>query len=147
LSSAASRALLDVNVLIALLDQDHVHHETAWAWLQAEGSDGWATCAVTQNGFVRVLSSPRYPNAVTTAEAAGLLRQACMSPEHMFWRCTTSFLDPAAVDPRRVHGPAQITDTYLLALAVAEAGRLVTFDRTIALSAVPGATPEHILTL
>jgi toxin-antitoxin system PIN domain toxin len=142
-----TRALLDVNVLLALLDEDHVHHPVAWSWLAAEGGRGWATCALTENGFVRVITQPRYPNALTTVDAIALLAGACAAPEHRFWECRVSLLDATRLDGRRIHRPSQITDAYLLALAVAEEGRLVTLDRQVALGAVPGATKDHLVVL
>ncbi len=141
------RALLDVNVLVALLDADHVDHLRARQWLSAEIRHGWASCAVTQNGFVRVVSQPRYPSPVTTPEAVARLRHATSTEHHDYWPCSMSFLDPGRVDPSRVHGPRQVTDVYLLALAVERGGRLVTFDGSIPRSAALGAGPEHLVLL
>jgi toxin-antitoxin system PIN domain toxin len=142
-----SRALLDVNVLLALLDSDHVDHHRANAWLDAEIGGGWASCAITQNGFVRVISQPRYPSPVSPSVGAELLRGACATAHHEFWPCDVSVLDPGVIDHARVHGPSQVTDAYLLSLAVAHGGRLVTFDSSIAPSAVRGATAHHLTIL
>jgi toxin-antitoxin system PIN domain toxin len=139
------RALLDVNVLLALLDADHVDHHRARVVLEERIDDGWASCAITQNGFVRVISQPRYPSPVPPALAAERLAHACSGSQHEFWACDLSVLDPAAVDCTRVHGPRQVTDAYLLALAVAHGGRLVTFDRSVPTAAVPGAGPQHLV--
>ena len=141
------RALLDVNVLLALLDRDHVDHATARAWLSGEIHDGWASCALTQNGFVRIISQPRYPSPVSPAEAVERLLRATSTEHHEFWPCSLSLLDARQVNPRHIHGPRQVTDVYLLALAVEHGGRFVTFDRTIPLSAAPGAAPEHLVVL
>jgi toxin-antitoxin system PIN domain toxin len=141
------RALLDVNVLIALLDADHADHRRARAWLEAEIGHGWASCAITQNGFLRVVTQPRYPSPITSAEAMARLRRATRTEHHEFWPCATSILDERVVDSRRVHGSRQMTDVYLLALAVSNAGRFVTFDRSIPLPAVTGARPENLVTL
>ena len=141
------RALLDVNVLLALLDQDHVHHLRARRWLEEHRDAGWASCAVTQNGFVRVISRPVYPNSITTSAAIGLLRTATQTAHHEFWSCQVSLLDQTLVADDRVHGHRQVTDIYLLALAVSTAGRLVTFDRSITTDAVRGATAEHLVAL
>lgn len=141
------RALLDVNVLLALLDADHVDHVQARRWLSEEISAGWASCAITENGFVRVLSQPRYPSPVSPAEAVDLLRRARDAGQHAFWPCDVSLLDAEVVDRTRVHGSRQVTDAYLLALAVAHDGRLVTFDRSLPLSSVPGARAEHLTVL
>jgi toxin-antitoxin system PIN domain toxin len=141
------RALLDVNVLVALLDLDHVDHRRAREWLAGEIRDGWASCAVTENGFVRVVSQPRYPSPISPAEAVSRLRRATRTEHHEFWPCAISLLDDRHVNPGHVHGPRQVTDVYLLALAVERGGRFVTFDRSLPLSAAPGARPEHLVTL
>lgn len=142
-----TRALLDINVLLALLDSDHVDHRRAGEWLDAEIGSGWASCAITQNGFVRIVSQPRYPSPVPPAHAVRLLEQACSTDHHEFWPCDVSILDEKAVDRRRVHGPRQVTDAYLLALAARHDGRFVTFDRSVALSAVPAATAANLTVL
>jgi hypothetical protein len=142
-----SRALLDVNVLLALLDADHVEHVRARSWLAAEIGGGWASCAITQNGFVRIVSQPRYPSPVPVAAAVERLGRATRTEHHEFWRCDLSLLDPAVFDPTRLHGPRQVTDAYLLALAVAHDGRFVTFDRTVPVDAVAGAGPHHVVIL
>ena len=141
------RALLDVNVLLALLDSDHVDHARASAWLDREISAGWASCPITENGFVRVLSQPRYPSPVPPAEAARLLDGARTGGAHVFWPCDLSILDTGVIDRSRLHGARQVTDAYLLALAVAHDGRLATLDRSVPLDAVVGAEPEHLTVL
>jgi uncharacterized protein len=138
------RALLDVNVLLALLDAAHVDHRRAREWISAEIQHGWASCALTQNGFVRIISQPRYPSPVSPSEAVDRLRRATGTEYHQFWPCSISLLEGRRVNPSHVHGPRQVTDVYLLALAVEHGGRFATFDRTIPLSAVPGAGPEHL---
>ncbi|KRC53581.1 MULTISPECIES: TA system VapC family ribonuclease toxin [unclassified Nocardioides] len=142
-----SRGLLDVNVLLALFDAAHADHRRAWEWLGANIAEGWASCPLTQNGFVRIISQPRYPNAVPPGRAIALLGEAAETEHHEFWPDEVSILDPGTVRSDRVHGPGQLTDLYLLALAVARGGRFVTFDDGIPLSAVPGATPEHLVVL
>ena len=142
-----SRALLDINVLLALLDSDHVDHNRARVWLDGEITTGWTSCAITQNGFVRIVSQPRYPSPVAPTEAVEVLAGACASPHHEFWPCEVSLLDERVVDRTRVHGSRQVTDAYLLALAVCRGGRFVTFDRSVVMSAVPRATPEHLTVL
>ena len=142
-----TRALLDVNVLLALLDSDHVDHSRAREWLSAEIRHGWASCALTQNGFVRILSQPRYPSPISPSEAIDRLRRATATEHHEFWPCSISFLEEARVNPKHVHGPLQVTDVYLLALAVEHGGRFVTFDRSVPVSAAHGARPEHLVVL
>lgn len=141
------RALLDINVLLALLDADHVDHRRAHDWLDDEIAGGWASCPITENGFVRVMSQPRYPSPVAPAQAIALLAQAAGTEHHEFWPCDASLLDERVIRSSRLHGPRQVTDAYLVALAVARDGRLVTFDRSLALSAVHGAADEHLTVL
>lgn len=139
------RALLDINVLLALLDTDHVHHRRARDWLDAEIRHGWASCPVTENGFVRILSQPSYPSPVVVSEAVSRLVEATRTRHHAFWPCDVSLLDSERIDRSRVHGPRQVTDLYLLALAVHHHGRFATFDGRIPIDAVPGAERQHIV--
>ncbi len=141
------RALLDINVLIALLDASHLHHERARQWLSEDIAHGWASCPITQNGCVRILAQPNYPQPVSINEAMERLRRATATPHHTFWADTVSLLDAKAVDQRRVHGSKQITDIYLLSLAVSHGGRFVSFDAGVARSAVPAARSEHLFIL
>jgi toxin-antitoxin system PIN domain toxin len=141
------RALLDINVLLALLDSDHVDHQLARDWINAEIQHGWASCAITQNGFVRIISQPRYPSPVSPSQAMDLLARAAGIEHHEFWPCTISVLDSKLIDRRRVHGPKQVTDAYLLALATAHHGRFVTFDQSVALSAVCTAKKDNLTVL
>jgi toxin-antitoxin system PIN domain toxin len=141
------RALLDINVLLALFDADHVDHSRTREWLEADIGHGWASCAITQNGFVRVISQPRYPSPIPVAQAIELLSRATRSEYHEFWPCELSLLDERIVDRTRIHGPRKVTDAYLLALALAHGGRFVTFDRAIPLEAVAGAQPAKLVVL
>jgi len=141
------RALLDVNVLLALFDADHVDHGRARGWLAAEIAKGWASCALTQNGFVRIISQPRYPSPISPAEAIGCLEKATEKEHHSFWTCDVSVIDSTLIDRGRVHGPRQVTDVYLLALAASKGGRFVTFDRSVPLEAVHGAQIENLVVL
>ncbi len=141
------RALLDVNVLIALLDQAHPHHDTALAWLKSNIKHGWASCPITQNDCVRIMSQAAYPGARPAGQVIDRLRAATEHGAHQFWPDDTAIVDQRVVDASRIHGARQITDTYLLALALKHGGRLVTFDTGIALGAVRGAKPVHLVTL
>ena len=138
------RSLLDVNVLIALLDAAHIHHVLATAWLNREIGAGWASCPITQNGCIRIMSQPAYPGALAAADVAQRLGEAAAGPAHQFWPDDVNLLQSGAVDWQRVLGHRQVTDVYLLALAVRQGGRLVTFDRRIATAAVPGAGNSHL---
>ena len=139
-------ALLDINVLLALVDQGHKHHEQAHAWAAQEIEDGWATCAITQNGFVRILSQPKYPNRVSVGTAMAMLRTLTEHPTHRFWQCDLQ-LAHEIIRHDQLLGSRQITDTYLLALAVSHQGRFITFDRRVQTSAVAGATSTQLVVL
>lgn len=141
------RALLDVTVLIALLDQAHPHHETALIWLKTNIKHGWASCPVTQNGCIRIMSQTAYPGARPAAQVIERLRDACDHKAHVFWPDDASIVDAKIVDGSRVHSARQVTDIYLLALALKHRGCLATFDTGIARSAVKGATDRHLVTL
>lgn len=141
------RALLDVNVLIALFDPDHVSHQPAMAWFAKHAKEGWASCPLTQNGCVRIMSSPSYPNAQPVQAIVRRLADACGERIHEFWSDESSLLDSAVFDATRIHGPRQITDVYLLGLAVRHDGRFVTFDGRIPLEAVRRATARNLVVL
>ncbi len=141
------RALLDVNVLIALLDADHALHARATEWFAEHARSGWASCPITQNGCLRIMSHPGYPGALPVRAVAERLREATSSRHHEFWSDDVSLLDARLVDSGRIHGPRQITDVYLLALAVRRGGRFVTFDGTVAVQAVKAASKDRVLAL
>lgn len=138
------RALLDVNVLIALLDSDHVHHLAAHDWLSANIEAGWASCPITQNGCIRIMSQTAYPGSLPASAIAKRLGAAMETPWHTFWPASISLVDGTAVNWSGVLGSRQVTDVYLLALAVRHGGRLVTFDRAVPLRAVAGASARHL---
>ncbi len=139
------RALLGVNVLIALFDADHSLHAQALRWFDDNGKAGWASCPLTQNGCIRIMSQPGYPNSMPVHVIAERLGEAASHPQHEFWPASLSLLDKHTIDTTRIHGPRQLTDVYLLALAVAHGGRLVTFDGTLPLAAVVKAQKKHLV--
>ena len=140
--------LLDVNVLIALFDAEHIHHEAAHRWFEANRAQGWATCPLTENALVRVLSSPAYPGRRTTVDdAIRRLEVFCRQPDHVFWQDSLSLRETGCVRSRSLQGHRQVTDAYLLALAVANRGSLATFDRSVPIEAVVGARAEHLAVL
>lgn len=141
------RALLDVNVLVALLDGSHLHHKTATDWLAAHARAGWASCSLTQNGCVRIMSLPGYPNSQSPAAVAERLTLALATEYHRFWPDSVSLLQPQRLQWDRVLTSRHVTDAYLLALSVEHAGRLVTFDRGISIHTVPGASKANLLAL
>lgn len=145
MTSRRRLSLLDVNVLVALFDPDHVHHEVAHDWFADHQADGWATCAATECGFVRVLSNPAYGAATRPPDLIERLRTFCASPHHVFWPDTVSLTASGLFNPDAIGGHRHITDIYLLGLAQRMGGRLATFDRTVPVGAVKGATKETMV--
>lgn len=143
------RSLLDVNVLIALFDEDHVFHNRAHAWLEMNSGKGIATCPITENGLVRVLSHPKYSEAFRLAPVDMIQRLAefCAAQDHEFWPDSISLRESENFNFARILGSRQITDLYLLSLAVRNEGQLVTFDQGIALTAVPSAVARHLVVI
>jgi toxin-antitoxin system PIN domain toxin len=141
------RALFDVNVLIALFQPDHVHHQRAHHWWEKNQSGGWATCPITENGFVRILSQPKYPMPQTVPAAIRLLNMAKTATDHAFWPDSLSLLDARHFNAEAFTQHGQITDAYLLALAAANHGRLVTLDPGIKEETVRGAGKGQLLVI
>lgn len=140
-----TRYLLDVNVLVALLDEAHIHHAVAQN-LIARPELKIATCALTENGVLRVLNLPGYSSyGPASFEAVrAQLAQLCQDADHEFWPCDVTLLDDSKINWSRVMGHNQITDVYLLALAVARGGALATLDHRVALTAVRSAQTDHL---
>lgn len=129
--------LLDVNVLIALIDPTHVGHDTVHQWFAATGAASWATCPLTENGVIRIVGHPKYPNSAgSPATVVPIVARLCTLPGHVFWPDDLSLIQSGIVDAARIATPAQVSDTYLLALAVANGGRLATLDRRLSPAAV-----------
>ena len=138
-------ALLDVNVLVALFDPLHINHDDAHVWFASHGRRRWATCAITINGCIRVLSNPDYPSLTATPlQVAQRLRILCTKPNHEFWAEDVSPLDEERFHWERIMGHRQITDVYLLSLAVTRDAQLVTFDRSIPWQAIAGAKTSDL---
>ena len=141
-------ALLDVNILLALFDPEHVHHEIAHDWFDDQHKDGWATCPLTENGFVRLLSHPGSGiEGNRPSELIKSLRTFCAGGHHVFWPDSVSLRDPKLFNLAFVQGPRQLTDIYLLGLAKKMDGKLATFDQSIPLRAVVGATRATLAVL
>ena len=141
------RALLDVNVPIALLDAAHIHHQRASQWLEQSLHHGWASCPLTQNGCLRIMAQPAYPQALPLAAVAQRLGQAAATPAHLFIADDYSLLDADSLHWLQLLGHSQVTDAYLLGLAVRHGCRFVSFDARVNLAAVPGAKAEHLWVL
>ena len=141
------RAILDINVVIALFDADHVFHQRAHAWWGLNRKHGWASCPLTENGVVRIMSNPAYSAQArfSPADLIGRIRTFVANTNHEFWPDDVSIRDATVVVAGRIHGGRQLTDVYLLALAVRHKGRLATFDTSIPLTSVPSATEKHLV--
>lgn len=144
----STRYLLDVNVWIALFDDAHSHTHIANEFVAKRGLK-IATCPLVENAVVRVMNLPNYGRmgAVGFSVVRDQLLLACDKLDHQFWADDISLRDQARFDFAKLHGHNQITDAYLLALAVAHKGALVTFDQRIVLSSVIGATAKHLIVL
>ena len=142
-----TRFLLDINVLIALIDPAHVQHDRAHAWFASAGQKAWATSPLTENGVMRIVGHPRYPNSPgSPAAVVHLLASFCELPGHAFWPDDLSLLDREHIDPARLLESSQVTDSYLLALARAHKGQLATLDQRLIPNAVlRGAQALHLI--
>jgi hypothetical protein len=142
-----TRFLLDVNVLIALIDPTHVQHDRAHGWFEARGRKAWATCPLTENGVLRIVGHPRYPNSPgSPAVVADLLTAFRKLPGHAFWPDDISLLDFEHTDTARLLDSAHVTDSYLLALAHAHKGQLATFDQGMPTQSVmDGSKALHLI--
>ena len=131
--------LLDVNVLISLIDPTHILHQAAHRWFAGLADAPWATCPMTENAVMRIVGHPKYPNSAgSPAAVAPFVTGLCALPGHVFWADDLSLAASEHVDPTAIETPGQVTDTYLLALAVSKHGRLATFDRRLSTRAVQG---------
>jgi uncharacterized protein len=141
------RYLLDVNLMIALIDPAHVQHERAHLWFEKLGKKAWATCPLTENGVLRIVGHPRYPNSPgTPAAVAELMSRLLALPGHEFWADDVSLLDSQLTHCTRLLQSAQVTDSYILALAVAHRGQLATFDQNLIPDAVvSGQRALHLI--
>lgn len=136
-----------MNVLIALLDEDHPRHDAARSWFEYNSGQGWASCPLAQNGCIRILSQPRYPNPLGILGVVERLRGLTSTTNHEFVPDDISLLTESVVEISRVSGHRELTDVYLLALAVAHGFRLVTLDTGIRLVAVEGARERHLVVI
>ena len=140
--------LLDVNVLIALIDPAHTHHDPAHDWFAREGQREWATCPVTENGVLRIVGHPRYPNGPgSPAAVAPLVSKLRALAGHRFWPDDASLFDGASIDLSRLLSVHQVTDTYLLARARFHTGQLASFDLRLVADAVhEGSGSLYVIT-
>jgi uncharacterized protein len=141
------RALLDINVLIALHDRDHVHHVRAATWFETNIEHGWASCPLTLNGCLRIMNQPGYSSPQPLSTLITMLQRSTGASVHETWFDDISILDATRFQHAHMHSHTQLTDLYLLGLAVKNRGRLVSFDQRIPMSGVRGARPENMATL
>lgn len=140
-----SAYLLDVNVVIALIDPSHLHHDRAHTWFSTTGKSDWLSCPTTQNGAIRIVSHPRYSNAQPSpGGVVESVRSLTGVGNHRFIPDKISLLDHRRVDADALLSSAQVTDTYLLSLAVDSEAALATFDVGLVTAAVPSGA-DHIL--
>jgi len=138
-------ALLDVNVLLPLFDEEHPNHDAAHAYFESQRADGWATCPFTENGLIRLLTRPGFMNPPLRAiDMVAQLRSLRRTGSHHFWPATLSLTDETVFDAAFIAGHKQLTDVYLLGLAKVSGGTFATFDRSIQLRAVKGATAANL---
>lgn len=136
--------LLDTNLLIAMADEQHVHHRRANIFFSQIGKRGWATCPVVENGFLRIFGHPNYPGGPGSPEAVRILLRAFRAaPGHQFWPDALSLCEPSRFPSLPVS--KLLTDYYLLALAIHHKGRLASFDRRINPSIIPGGEEAYHL--
>ncbi len=140
-------ALLDVNALIALVDSYHVDHQTMQSWFLEHHATGWATCPLTENGMVRVLSQAAYPSGQRTpAEVIQVLDalKTAFQKSYSFWQDDVSLSDASLFKGELIAGARQVTEVYLLGLAVKNGGAMISFDLSLAWQAVRGASDRLI---
>jgi len=126
------RNLLDLNVLIALTEPGHSHHKIAWKWFSSTSGTSWGVCPLTEAGFLRVTTNPSFkPVQRTVAQAIAILQALKEQAGFRYWEMASSWVEVTAPFSKRIVGHQQITDAYLLGLAIEANGRLVTFDRAI----------------
>jgi toxin-antitoxin system PIN domain toxin len=130
--------LLDLNVLIALTDEEHWHHKDAWNWMASSGRQSWGICPLTEAGYVRITTNPAmYSRVRTLANSAVILEELAREPGYCYWPISESWATLTAPFADRIFGHQQVTDAYLLGLAIKEDGVLVTFDRGLKYMAGP----------
>jgi toxin-antitoxin system PIN domain toxin len=143
------RALLDASFLIALFDDDHIFHNSSKAWFKRAEPEGWASCPITENAVVRIMSNRQYGSVrgFGIENVIRAMRTLTENTDHQFWSDVVSIANSKVFNSGRIHGPNQLTDVYLLGLAVENEGRFVTYDRKISISAVRNAQDENLVIL
>lgn len=140
------RALLDVNTLIALLHFEHNFHKAAHQWWSENSQYGWASCPLTENGVIRIMSNPRYSSLVkfSISDVTSLIKGFVDNSDHVFWPDDITVIDENIFDHEMILGSNQLTEVYLLGLAVKHGGVLVSFDQSILTTAIRSDPSEHL---
>lgn len=143
------RALFDVSALIALLHLQHTFHQAAFDWWTENSGNGWASCPLTENGLLRIMSNPRYSTFVrfSVGDVSDLINRFVANTDHEFWPDDITLTDKQTFKHDSILGPLQITDIYLLGLAAKNHGRLVSFDQSISTSAVRNASAKNLVVI
>jgi len=132
------RNLPDLNVLLALIDDEHMYYRTAQDWFNSSGKENWGLCPLTESGLVRLVTNPVMgPMYRTFDEAKAILEDLAQRSGYSYWPITESWAMLTAPITERIFGHRQVTDAYLLGLAIKEDGVLVTFDRGLKYLAGP----------
>ena len=138
--------LLDVNVLVALMWAPHQFHAAAQEWVAAKARHAWATCPITESGFIRIVSNPAFSrDALTPEQARFVLADSMKDVRHRFWPDAIGYVDAITLFNSKLVGHKQITDAYLLGLAIHNGGKLATFDKSIAALLPPSSPHERNL--
>ena len=140
-------SLLHVNILIALFDAAHQRHDDAHHWMELNRKNGWATCPITQNGCIRIISQPGYSGQLSIHDISNRLWNSTNVEDHHFFQDSISLCDPTKFHHTKIKSSKALTDLYLLGLAVENDARLVTFDTRIAPGMVKNALKENLLVL
>jgi hypothetical protein len=140
--------LLDVNVLVALMWAPHECHQRAQEWFANHARFGWATCPLTEAGAVRILSNPAFSrDAATPQQALSVLTENLKRPSHQFWPDAISITEAVGLVGVQLAGHRQVTDFYLLGLALHRKARFATLDRGVAAVGATGSRVAEAITL
>ncbi len=146
-STTEAAWLLDVNALIALIAPGHVHYESMHRWFAKNAAAGWATCPITENGAIRIISQPSFAagpyDPIEVMEALRALWRS-QAKHHYFWADDVSLSDDALFHADRITSHKHVTDAYLLGLAAKHGAKLVSFDRTLPWQAIRNGTARLV---
>ena len=136
-------SLLDVNVLISLLDSNHEHHSIVLDWWNGN-EDGWASCPITQNRYLRIVTQEKYKNRISIETTIQKLERATSTSKHKFLPDDISLLQTELFEYQHIQGHKQMADIYLLALSIQHGAQFVTLDTSIATNPVKKAAEDSL---